>query len=184
MGRFRVCFSLAVILVVAGCTPPAPLDFSQNEVPVSNSKIKCKLQSVAVTVENVANYGNGAYGDRPTKLTEFRAPFQDALQDGLDRSAVFDYSSPNYCAVEAKILGLKQAQVSITFPVELFVWYTIEDLNSGKPLVSEVVEGRSSTPFSYNMFAIIRLRHSLIGSGIDAVHNTIISTEQYAASKQ
>lgn len=167
--------------LLAACTPPEPMDFSLGDVAASPHKTPCKLQSIAVTIESNPNYGNGSYGTRPPSLEQLREPMQSALQDGLDRTAAFDFGSQSYCAVEAKILGMKYETAGITFPTKLYVSYMINSLDTGQPILREVIIGQGETPLSYNYLGFVRDRHSIILSGQDAVRGMIDTTEQFAA---
>jgi hypothetical protein len=178
--------SIFLVLILASmgllnaCTPPEPLDFSQDSVTPVQHKINCKLQSIAVSIENDADFGNGDYGTRPAALAEIREPMRSALEDGLDRSAVFDYGSPSSCAVEAKVLGIKYQTFGATFPTDIYVDYEISSLDSGHRLLSDIITGHGETPMSYNFLGVVRSRHSIILSGKDAVSGMIVTTEQFA----
>ena len=172
---------IAAAVLLAACTPPEPLDFSLNQVPVSNGKIPCKLQSITVNVENQPDYGDGQYGTRPTALVQFKDPMKSALEDGLDRSASFDYKSSGTCSVDAKILGMKYEGAGITFPTNIYIEYQIMSLDSGSPVFSTIVSGYGQTDFGYNFIGVIRARHSMVVSGEDAVRNMISATEGFAS---
>ncbi|WP_234732380.1 YajG family lipoprotein [Acidocella facilis] len=182
MKKIKWGAAIAAICLLSACTPPEPMDFSLGEVPIAHNKIPCRLQSIAVTVETAAFYGNGKYGTRPPALSEFRDPLKSALEDGFDRSALFNYGAPSYCAFEAKILGIKQAEIGITFPADLYVSFTLNSLNTGNKLVSATVTGHGETPLTYNWIGIVRMRHSLILSGQDAARVMIEAVEEYASA--
>lgn len=171
---------VAAALVLTGCTSPKPFDFSLNRVPVAKVKLPYRLTNVSVNVESSGAIDEAAYGTRPPGLENLVQPLKNSIQDAVDKSAMFDYNSRKFCALDVKIIGIKRELAGMNFSTTLYVRYSIVNLNSGRPIFNEIVPGFGTTPLGYNFFGAIRSRHSVIKSGKEDVKNFIFAAEQFS----
>lgn len=175
--------SIMTLPLLTGCSPPPPLDFSLNNVPITRDKVPYRLASVSVTEENRVDRPNG-YGSLPPESTKLVSPLKDSIQDALNRSASFNYQSKNYAALDVKILGIKYALFGVNFPVTIYADYSLIDLGSGSPIYDRIVAGHGATPFDYSYFGVVRQRHSLVEAGKSSVRNFLLDLERTASLRQ
>lgn len=177
--RIQFFFVFLFTLMLAGCSPPAPFDFSINNVPVSVVKFPYRLNSVTVNVDTNENENVSAYGTRPVGLEKFVQPLKNSIQDAVNKSAIFDYNSKRFCTIDVKILGISYSLLGITFPTKLYASYSIINLQTGKPIFIKVIEGYGSTPMGYSFLGAVRDRNSIILSGQSNVRNFIDEFEAF-----
>ena len=101
MRIVRLILAASFAIITAGCaTPPAPLNFSVPDVGVSSKKIEAEVKAITVTLARP----DEKKGDMPLGMEGITNFWKEALQESLDRMAIFKDDAKTKVSIQVKRL--------------------------------------------------------------------------------
>jgi hypothetical protein len=143
--------------ILSGCTPMPPYNFAVPNVAVSQTAITYTVKSTVVTLASPSEQD----GPLPHDSSAVVPMWQSALEDAVDRSAVFEDPAPYSINLECKILKLDLPESGSTMKTKVSARYQIINRSNGKSLLDIIVDTEGDVPFSYAFLGVVRQRESL-----------------------
>ena len=108
-----VLIAAAMCAVMTGCANPPPMNFSVPDVGVSKTKIDAEVKTITVTLARP----DEAKGDVPMWLQfqHVTDTWKEALQEAMDRMAIFKDDSSNKISIQVKILAVDIPSMGASF---------------------------------------------------------------------
>jgi hypothetical protein len=145
------------LLVLIGCNALPPLNFSPEYSGPSAHKLDADLKGVTVTLANPQD----KTGQMPADGALAPPIWKEALQDAIDKSALFDDDSHRRVNIAVKVLKIDIPAVGLTFQTDVDARYQIVDRQSGAPLYDQVISSVGSVPLDWAFAGVIRRRESI-----------------------
>lgn len=152
--RFAV---LACLLMLPACASLPPFNFSVPDVQASSRKLDADVRSITVTIAPPSEQ-TGPVDPGTHIITDM---WKEALQETLDRSAIFTDVSPNKVSIAVKILKTDIPKIGITFTSRISARYDLISRVSGAVVFSKTVESEGTVPAGYAYLGLTRQRESI-----------------------
>ena len=139
---------LSLVVLLGACTQVPPLNFSPADVSPTGVKIDAELRDI-----------NIAFGKKEELLgvieigftghqyqTSFKSLFEDALQETIIKSAIFNDLADRKVFLTAKVMQLDISSTIIDFKIntDLIVRYQLLDTSSGRAVFTRDIISRGS----------------------------------------
>jgi hypothetical protein len=158
---FKDIFSVLILLFsglfLSGCTPPPPFNFAVPNVSISPSVINYTLKSTVVTLASPSEQD----GPLPSDSSLVVPIWQSALEDAVDRSAVFEDPAPYSVNLECKILKIHLPLFGSTMETDVAARYQITDRKNGNVIFDLIIDTKGDVPFSYAFLGVVREKESV-----------------------
>lgn len=148
---------LVIPLSLVACNPMPPFNFAPQFSRPSQSKIDADLRSVSVTLANPEE----TTGRMPADAAGAAPIWRDALQDAINKSALFDDDSHRRVNIVVKVLKVDIPDVGITFETAVDAHYQIIDRKDGAAIFDQVISSTGSVPPDWAFSGAIRRRESI-----------------------
>jgi len=154
-----VLIAAAMCAVLAGCANPPPMNFSVPDVGVSKAKIDAEVKTITVTLARP----DEAKGDVPMWLERERVTdtWKEALQEAMDRMAIFKDDSSNKISIQVKILAVDIPPMGASFTTKTVARYEIIDRSKGAIIYTQDVSAEGTVPGDYAFLGLTRARESV-----------------------
>ncbi|MDN4039228.1 lipoprotein [Massilia sp. YIM B02443] len=154
----RVVFVIATVLALAGCQSAPPINFSVPNVGFSAKKIEAELKSMTVGIARA----DEKTGELPAGM-ETLVPqlWQSALQESLNKMAVFNDDAPTKVNLSVKILKLDIPSAGFSMTTETAARYEILDRKTGAIVYTQDIVSKGEVPLDYAFAGITRARESV-----------------------
>ncbi len=148
--------TFGLLLVLAGCQSIPPINFSVPNVGYSQKKIDADLRSMTVSIARP----DEQKGDFPLGMEEVPRYWQSALQEALDRMAIFKDESSKKLSLAVKILGFDLPIFGASMETTSIAQYELLDRSNGDIIYTQEVSTIGVVPFNYAFLGIVRARES------------------------
>jgi hypothetical protein len=154
--NFNKIVIIVFTLFLCGCSVP-PLTFSVADVGVSKTKINADIKTITVTLARP----DEAQGDMPLGIEGLTNLWKEALQEAIDKSAIFKDGSSNTVSVQTKIMALDVPSFGASMTTKSIARYQLIDRSSGKVVYAKDVTAEGVVPYNYAFAGVIRGRESI-----------------------
>lgn len=155
MRRFAACLSVLLLSACAQGVPP--LNFSVPNITPSPEKVQAEVKSITVALAR-ADEQETVFQPGQETLTPV---WKTGLEEALDKAAVFRDDAPRKVSINVKILKTEVPSIGISFTVTAAALYTVTDRATGKPLFSERIETKGTTPADFAFLGLARAREAV-----------------------
>jgi hypothetical protein len=151
--------SVALVLAaLGGCAAPTALSFSVPNVGYSTKKLDAELRSMTVTVGRA----DEKKGDLPPLMVGVvPALWQTALQEALNKMAIFKDDAPIKVNLSAKILALDIPFAGFSFTTKTIARYELTNRANGDVIYTSDIESTGTVPADYAFEGGTRQRESV-----------------------
>ena len=175
--RWLLVLAFPGLLAACGEQMP-PLDFAVPNVGPSPTQLDAEVKSITieigrpdeqtgpVDVSLVETSGTGVGTGNALTST-----WRTALEDSLDRMALFRDDAHRRVSISVRVLKLAVPDFASAFTTEVVARYEVIDLSNGSIIFRDDVASQGTTPFNYAYFGATRARESVNR----AVQNNIAS---------
>ena len=153
----RVLWCLALVVSLAGCAAPPPLNFSVPEVGVSKTKIDAEAKAITVTLARP----DEAKGAMPMGLESVTNFWKESLQEAIDRMAIFKDDSKNKVSIQVKILAFDVPGAGASFTSKSVARYELIDRSNGAIIYTQEISAEGVVPFNHAFLGVARQRESV-----------------------
>lgn len=153
---FLLCTAFAAL---AACNAPPPLNFTPNNVGLSQTKHNASLVKTTVTIaskEEAKGKIDAAGAEAGVAML-----WQTALEDAMVRMALFKDDAPIRLSLVVKILELDMAGAGFTMKSSSIARYELIDRNSGDIVFTTDIETDGRSPAGEDFMGANRARHSI-----------------------
>jgi len=152
-------FAMAAVLVLSltGCQSMPPLNFSVPNVGYAAHKLDAELKSTTVSLARP----DEAKGDIPAGTEAIPALWQNALQEALDRMAIFKDDASKKVNISVKILALDAPEFGASMETKTIARYELLDRSNGDIIYSQEIAANGEVPFNYAFLGVTRARESV-----------------------
>lgn len=158
MRLIRLILATSFAIIAAGCaTPPAPLNFSVPDVGVSNKKIDAEVKAITVTLARP----DEKKGDMPLGIEGVTGFWKEALQESLDRMAIFKDDAKTKVSIQVKILAFDIPNFGLEMTSKAIARYEIIDRATGSIIYTQEIASTGVVPVSHAFIGAIRARESI-----------------------
>lgn len=158
MRLVRLLVATTFALIAAGCaTPPPPLNFSVPDVGVSSKKIDAEVKAITVTLARP----DEKKGDMPAGIEGITNFWKEALQESLDRMAIFKDESKNKVSVQVKILAFDIPSFGLEMTSKSIARYEIIDRSTGGIVYTQEIASTGVVPMNHAFVGMVRARESI-----------------------
>jgi hypothetical protein len=157
--KARQLFIAAFITVIlSGCAPIPPLNFSVPNVGVSTRKLDAEMRSMTVTIARA----DEKTGELPLGMEQMVPQlWQTALTEALNKMAIFQDDAAKKINVSVKILKLDIPGAGASMTTETAARYEIIDRRTGDIIFTQDIASSGTTPFDHSFLGVARARESL-----------------------
>jgi hypothetical protein len=150
-------------------------------VPISPSVINYTLKSTVVTLASSSEQD----GPMPPDSSLIVPVWQSALEDAVDRAAVFEDPAPYSVNLECKILKINLPLFGLTMETDVAARYQITDRSTGNVLFDMVIDTKGDVPLSYALIGVVREKESAdlavqnnIAAFLDRIQNSNLAVKR------
>lgn len=149
---------LAFAVTLAGCQSAPPINFSVPNVGYSAKKIEAELKSMTVGIARA----DEKTGELPAGM-ETLVPqlWQNALQESINKMAVFNDDAPTKVNLSVKILKLDIPGAGFSMTTETAARYEILDRKTGAIIYTQDIVSKGEVPLDYAFYGVTRVRESV-----------------------
>jgi hypothetical protein len=149
---------IAVALALTGCQTVPPINFSVPNVGYSAKKIDAELKSMTVGIARA----DEKTGDLPAGM-EVLVPqlWQSALQESLNKMAIFNDDATSKVNLSVKILKLNIPGAGASFTTETAARYELTDRKTGAIIYTQDISSKGEVPWDYSLAGVARQRESI-----------------------
>ena len=158
--RFRLAAGFISAVILSGCAAPAAnLSFSVPNVGYATKKLDAELRSMTVTVARNDERKAGI----PMDITDANIPqmWQTALQEALNKMAIFKDDASQKVNLSVKILGIDVPAAGFSMTTTTIARYELIDRANGAIIYAEDVSAAGVVPADYAFMGLIRARESV-----------------------
>lgn len=151
-------FVFAVVaFLLSACADIPPMSFSVPNVGPTSHKIEAELKSITVTTARPdEKTGDLAFG------VETLAPlWKTALEEALNRMAVFKDDMQRKVSLSVKILKLDLPAAGVSFTTKTDARYEVIDRATGGIVFTSDISSEGTTPGDYAFLGVARARESV-----------------------
>lgn len=145
------------LIVLFGCAPVPPYNFSLVNVPPSPTVAPYDLKSTVVTLASPSEQT----GPMPSDASDAVPIWQSALQDAMDRSAVFADPAPASADLECKILKIDMPVFGLAMTTDISAQYQVIDRSTGAIVFDQIIDTPGTVPMGYSVIGVIRAKESV-----------------------
>lgn len=155
--KMHLLIGAVTIVIVSGCAPMPPLNFSVPNVGVSQRKIAAEVKSMTVTIARP----DERTGPLPAGM-EAMVPqlWQTALIEALNRMTIFQDDAQTKVNISVKILKLDGSGFAEK-TTETAARYEVTDRRNGDIIFTQDISSSGSTPGDYAFNGLTRIRESI-----------------------
>lgn len=149
--------SLVIIAGLTGCQSMPPVNFAVSNVGYSEKKVDAELKAITVSLASPEE----KTGDLPAGA-EVAAPlWQAALQDAINRMAIFRDDSEKRVNLSVKILAIDMPAFGASMTTKSAARYELIDRANGDIIFTQDIAADGVVPFDYAFMGVVRARESL-----------------------
>lgn len=149
---------LVFAAALTGCQSTPPLNFSVPNVGYSAKKVDAELKSMTVGIARA----DEKTGELPAGM-EVMVPqlWQSALQESLNKMAIFNDDAQSKVSLSVKILKLEIPSAGAGFTTETAARYELIDRKTGAIVFTQDISSKGDVPWDYAFAGVTRQRESI-----------------------
>ncbi len=155
---FRGVLLIGLVALVTGCTQVPPMDFAPADVLPTGHKVDLGIKDISIAFgkkeERLGNIEVGFGGNQYE--SSFKQSFEDALQEALIKSAIFNDLAENRALLVAKVLELDSPEMGISFETDFTVRYQLLSTSTGELLFTRDIASVGSVSADYAFLGAAR----------------------------
>lgn len=136
---------IAMLFAISGCATPPPPNFSVPNVGASQHKINAELKSITVSIARP----DEKTGELPTSTVVFVPLWKSALEDALNRMAIFKDDAKKKVSLAVKILKFDTPGFGMEMTTTAGARYEILDRDDGSIIYTADIETDGVCPVDY-----------------------------------
>lgn len=153
----KILYILLFSIFLAGCESLPPINFSVPDVGYSEKKLDAEVRSITVTLARP----DEAKGEIPAGTEEIPALWKEALQEALDRMAIFRDDASKKINLSVKILALDLPSFGASMTTKSIARYELIDRANGDIIYSQEIAADGVVPFNHSFAGFVRARESI-----------------------
>lgn len=143
--------------LLSGCVAPPPLNFSVPNVGVAGKKIDAELKSITVTLARP----DEQKGDIQIGMESVTPIWKSALEESLNRMAIFRDDSPQKVSLSVKVLAIDVPSFGASFTTKTIARYEIINRETGGIIYTQDISSSGTVPATYTFVGAVRARESI-----------------------
>jgi PBP1b-binding outer membrane lipoprotein LpoB len=176
----RLGVLVCVVLLLSGCANQMPpLNFSVPNVGPSKHKINAELKALTVTLARP----DETKGEMPAGIETITPMWKEALEEALNRMALFQDDASRKVSLSVKILAINLQPLGISFTTTVSARYELLDRATGAIIYSEQVDSSGTTPMDYAFLGVIRQRESINRAVQNNISKFLMAVETVQVNK-
>lgn len=182
----KILTALVTIFVLTGCQSLPPINFSVPDVGYSETKLDAEMRSLTVSLARP----DEAKGDMPAGSEGLPALWESALQEALDRMAIFQDDASKKVNLSVKVLALNIPSFGASMTTHSIARYEIIDRSNGDIIYSQEIAADGDVPFNHAFVGMVRARESInrsvqnnIAQFLQALETVDINTPMFPTGK-
>ena len=174
---------IIMVTLLGGCTSVPPLNFTPKDVLPTGTKIDRGVKDISISFgkedelkgEIHVGFAGNVYED------SFKKTFEDALQESLIKSAIFNDLARKKILLVAKVLQFETPAFGIRFETDFIVEYQLLDTSTGKLLFTRNIQSKGEVPGDYAFMGLTRATEA---RNIAVRNNIILFLDSLAEFKE
>lgn len=162
-----------ICLTVSACGSLPPMNFSVPNVGPSQTKLQAELKSLTVSVARP----DEKTGDLPMWAAGTTTIWKTAVEDALNKMAIFKDDSSRKVALSIKILKLDAPSAGFDMTTDSAARYEIIDRNDGSIIFTTDIEASGTCPIDYAFLGATRSIESVNRSVQNNISKFLIQLE-------
>jgi hypothetical protein len=154
----KIILILTAAISLAGCQSAPPINFSVPNVGYSKKKIDAELKSMTVGIARADEKTGALPAGMESMVPQL---WQTALQESMNRMAIFQDDSTKKVNLSVKILKLEVPGAGLSMVTETAARYEILDRKTGDIIYTQDIVSKGEVPFDYAFMGITRVRESV-----------------------
>ncbi len=134
-----------------------PVNFAVSNVGYSETKVDAELKSITVSLASPEE----KKGDLPAGAEGAAPLWQAALQDALNRMAIFRDDAGKRVNLSVKILAIDMPAFGASMTTKSIARYELIDRANGDIIYTQDISADGVVPFDYAFMGLVRVRESL-----------------------
>jgi hypothetical protein len=164
---------------VTGCAAPPPLGFSVPNVGYSTKKLDAEVRSTTVTLARE----NEKKGDLPFGSETLPQLWKDALEEALNKMAIFKDDSKRKLSLSVKILAINIPSFGGEFKTNSIARYELIDRSNGDIVYTQDISTDGVVPANYAFLGAARARESVNRSIVNNISQFLQALQTVDVSK-
>ncbi len=159
MKAFRTTIIVGLCVLLSACAEQIPpLNYSPPNIGVSDTKLNAEVKSITVSLARPDEViGKWVNGMGPANATIWK----DALQESLDRMAIFRDDSPKKISISVKILQTELPAFALDMTCTVTARYDLIDRATGGIIFTTTVTTTGTVPANYAFHGVVRAREAV-----------------------
>lgn len=173
--------------LISGCTAPPPVNFSVPDVGVSTKKIDAEVKAITVTLARP----DEKKGDLPAGIEGITNLWKEALQEALDRMAIFKDDSKTKVSIQVKILAFEVPAFGFEMTSKSIARYEVIDRATGSIIYTQDIAAEGVVPATHAYLGVTRVRESInraaqnnIKQFLQAIESVDVEKPMFPAEKK
>lgn len=153
----KIWWAVIPALFLGACVQAPPLNFSVADVGPSSTKLDAEVKSITV-VPASPKEAIGPINPATGGLTDI---WRNALQEALDRSAIFKDDAQRKVSISVKIVKFEVPSAGFDMVSHAGARYDIIDRATGAIIYTQTVDTPGVVPAGYAFVGVVRARESI-----------------------
>ena len=154
----KFCFFLFATMIFIGCETVPPLEFTPRDIEVSKTNVNAGIRRISVSIasesERVGRTDVG-FGGNIYEIS-FKDTLEDALDEALIRSTIFNDSSSRTLLLAVKVLQFETPPAGITFDTNATIRYDFISTQTGETIFSKTIKSFGNVSPEYAFLGATR----------------------------
>jgi hypothetical protein len=144
-------------LFVSACGSVPPINFSVPNVGPSATKIHAEVKVITVTLARA----DEQTGPMPANAAPLAPYWKEALEEALDKMAIFQDDAPKKLSLSVKVLKIDLPSAGISMTTDTAAHYELIDRADGSVIYATDINASGTTPGDFAFQGLARARESL-----------------------
>lgn len=153
----KIFLLVLALVALSGCQSVPPLNFSVQNVAISDKKIDAELKSITVSLA----HPDEKKGDIDVGMEVVPQFWKSSLEESLNRMAIFKDDSSKKINLSVKILAMNIPVGGFTMETNTIARYDLIDRNSGRVIYTKEISAMGVVPAGYAFLGVVRARESV-----------------------
>jgi hypothetical protein len=154
----RIVIVIIFGLLVSACANDVPpINFSVPNVGPSAVKIPVEIKVITVTMART----DEQTGPMPPNAAPLAPYWKEAIQEALDKMAIFQDDAPKKISLSVKVLKIDLPIAGFSMTTDTAAHYELIDRTDGSVIYATDINASGTTPADYAFLGLARARESL-----------------------
>ncbi len=143
-------------LFLSGCATPPPVNFSVPNVGPSQAKIDAEVKSITVSSARP----DESSGDLPMWTTNILPQWKEALEEALNKMAIFKDDSKNKLSISVKVTKIDTPSAGFSMTTDVAARYELISRADGSIIYTTDIDATGVCPGDYAFLGATRATES------------------------